>query len=148
MKYEIYTNVKIADDFSIVEFTSEGKKGSIPKRIVFSATEWNRVYNLAFGDVDEHGEIDDSNVSDNGDRNKVLATVAKVVTDYSARYPERLIIFRGSTHHRTRLYRIAISLNLEGLSSLFNIYSYAGQEIVPFAKDIEADAFLIKRKIS
>ena len=33
------------------------------------------VYNLAFGGIDENGETDDYSASDNGDRNKILATV-------------------------------------------------------------------------
>jgi uncharacterized OB-fold protein len=31
------------------------------------------IFNLAFGDVDETGEINDSTISNNGDRNKILA---------------------------------------------------------------------------
>lgn len=85
-------------------------------------TEIDGIYNLAFGDIIENGEIDDYCITDNGDRNKILATVFDVVNTYTARYPERMIYFRGSTIERTRLYRIAIGLNLEELSRVFDIY--------------------------
>ncbi|HEX9513692.1 MAG TPA: hypothetical protein VF939_24540 [Puia sp.] len=39
MKYEIYTEIKVADDLSIFDFVSIGKKGIIPKRIEFTPTE-------------------------------------------------------------------------------------------------------------
>ena len=41
------------------------------------------VFNLAFGDINENGEINDYTISDNGDRNKILATVANVVDVYT-----------------------------------------------------------------
>jgi hypothetical protein len=47
MKYEKYTDLTIAEDLSVIDFMSEGKKGSIPKRITFTPTELEHVYNLA-----------------------------------------------------------------------------------------------------
>jgi hypothetical protein len=146
MRYEVYSNLQATDDFSIVDFISEGKNGQIPKRIVFTATGRTGVYNLAFGDIDENGEIDDYCIINNGGRNKILATVVSVIKAYSERFPERFIFFRGSTTERTRLYRMAIGLNLEELCAEFNIYSYVNEEIRPFSRDIEVTAFLIKRK--
>jgi hypothetical protein len=62
------------------------------------------IYNLAFGDINVEGEIDDLTISDNGDRNKILATVAKSVDEYTKRFPGRWIFFKGSTPERTRLH--------------------------------------------
>lgn len=146
MKYEFYENIQITDDFTVFNFVSEGKKGSIPKRVVFTETEWDNVYNLGFGDVDEDGEIDDLSVSDNGDRNKVLATVVLIAEIYIKRFPERWIFFRGSTMERTRLYRMAIGRNLQELSLEFDISVYVGEKILPFDIDLKINAFLIKRK--
>ena len=77
----MYSELKLTDDFSVIEFINIGKNGAIPKRIAFTATELENVYNLAFGDIDVNGEIDDITISDNGDRNKILATVVNVVDD-------------------------------------------------------------------
>jgi hypothetical protein len=128
MKYEVYKDLKVTDDFSVIDFVSVGKHGTISKRIVFTATELEGVYNLAFGDIDENGEIDDYSISDNGDRNKILATIADVVKVYTEKYPGRLILFRGSTTERTRLYRMAVGLNFKELSSQFDIYAYIEDE--------------------
>jgi hypothetical protein len=128
MKYEVYSKLNYTDDFSVIDFISIGKNGPIPKRIAFSRTELENVYNLAFGDIDENGEIDDYKISDNGDRNKILATVVNVIDDYTIKYPDRWIIFRGSTCERTRLYRMAVGINLEELSRTFEIYAFAQEK--------------------
>jgi hypothetical protein len=65
---------------SIFEFTSVGPKGDIPKIIVFSKISRNNFYNLAFGDFDVLTEnINDKIVSNNGDSEKVLATVIQAL---------------------------------------------------------------------
>jgi len=148
MKYEIYSDLVIARDFHVFEFVSTGKFGHIPKRIAFIPTELPEVYNLAFGDINENGEIDDYAISDNGDRSKIPATLAKVIELYTDRFPKRWIYFRGSTNERTRLYRMAISLNLEELSEKFEIYAEAKEipEFLPFRKNMQIMAFLVKQK--
>ena len=146
MKYEVYGNIEVTDDFDVFEFVSKGKRGTIRKRVAFTETEQSNIYNLAFGDIDEADEINDQAVSDNGDRNKVLATVVSIVEIFTKRYPDRWIIFKGSTPHRTRLYRMAVSLHLEELSIKFDIYAYVDEKLAPFVKNLEINRFLIKRK--
>ena len=147
MKYEVYGDIEVTDDFNVFDFVSDGRNGSIPKRVAFTKTEWNNVYNLAFGDIDDDNDIDDYSVSNNGDRNKILATVASIVEAYTKKYPDRWIIFRGSTTERTRLYRMAVGLYLEELSTKFEIYAFVNENVVPFVKNLKINAFLIKRKI-
>src|ERR1700677_4477459 len=72
MNYEVYDGIKVAADFAVFDFISTGKNGAIRKRIAFTETEWKNVYNLAFGDIDDDGSINDSSVSNNGDRNKAV----------------------------------------------------------------------------
>lgn len=149
MNFDIYTDLDMSQDLGIFEFVSKGKYGAIRKRIKFAPTALPTVYNLAFGDINEEDEIDDLSITNNGDRNKVLATVARVVEIYTSKYPERLIYFRGSTAQRTRLYRMAVGLNLEELSGKFKIFAELEEsyEIVPFRKNMIINAFLIKRII-
>jgi len=146
MKYEVYKGVVASKDFNQFDFVSHGKKGPICKRVAFTMTEMDNVFNLAFGDVGDESEFDDLSVSDNGDRNKVLATVVDIVTTYTDRYPGRWILFQGSTESRTRLYRMAIGLNLEELSVKFQIYTFIEEKLVHFDKNMNVNAFLIKRK--
>ena len=70
-------DLKVSENYVAFRFTSTGKNGKILKGILFSFIEEIGVWNLAFGDIDEMtGEINDLNVSDNGDSEKILATVA------------------------------------------------------------------------
>jgi len=147
MQYDNYPAFHIADDLSVFDFYSIGKNGMIHKRIAFMRTDKAGVYNLAFGDVNNAGEIDDFKISDNGDRNKILATVAKAVFEYVKEYPRRWVFFQGSTTERTRLYRMAIGLNLEELILNFEIYGQIGEEFLPFYKNMPAIAFLLKKKL-
>jgi hypothetical protein len=68
---------------------------------------------------------------------------------YTDRYPERGIYFHGSTKERTRLYRMAVGLNLGELSMKFDVLAKVPykEEYVPFHKNMEIFGFLIKRKI-
>ncbi len=141
MKYEVYTGLIASKDYSIFDFTSTGKSGSINKRIEFTPTEMTGVYNLSFGDVNEDGEIDDYVVSNNGDRNKILATVVDVIKSYTQKFPAHWVFFSGSTQERNRLYRMAVGLNIEELSVLFNIYGIDDGTIIPFEKNKEVSAF-------
>jgi hypothetical protein len=147
MKYEVYTDFKIADDYEVFEFLSIGKKGAIPKRIEFTSTDLPDIVNLAFGDIDPDGGINDYSISDNGDRNKILATVAYIVEIYLNMYPNKFVYFKGSTQERTRLYRMAVGLNFDELSQRFDIYGEQTDTIVPFKKNMEINGILVRKKI-
>ncbi len=73
------------------EFLSEGKKGKIIKIIQFQQMNLANLYNLSFGDKNtDTGELDDKAVTDNGDSEKVLATVVAALYAFAGRYPEAL----------------------------------------------------------
>lgn len=149
MKYAVYSLYVKSDDLSLFDFVSDGVKGVIKKRATFMPTTLNGVYNLAFGDVNEENEIDDYRVTNNGDRNQILATIVMIVSEYTRRYPERWVYFRGSTAERTRLYRMAVGLNLEELSLEFVIYAEVAEkeDFVVFRKNMDIQAFLVRRKL-
>jgi len=149
MKYEKYSEIEVGPDFNTFDFISDGCNGKIPKRVQIQPAPIPNLHNLSFGDLKENGEIDDLIISNNGDRNKILATILKVVMDYTYKFPDRYIYFRGSTEQRTRLYRIAVSLNLEELSEVFEIYAdiTGDLDLARFQKGLNIKAFVIKRKI-
>lgn len=147
MKHEIYGDLKIADDLSFIEFISVGKNIPVKKRIEFDQTKESNIVNLAFGDVQKDGRIDDYAISDNGDRNKILATIAHGVNLYVNRYPEKWVYFRGSTPQRMRLYRMAITINLEELLLRFHIFAEQEHIFVPFQKNIFVAGILVKKKV-
>ncbi len=109
MKIEKYP-LKSESSFTVYEFISEGRKGVIRKLVQFQATNQPNLYNLAFGDKDPiTGQINDLAVSDNGDTEKVLATVVGALYAFFDKHPGAFVYAVGSTEARTRLYRMGIS---------------------------------------
>ncbi len=111
-----------SDKMMTFEFVSEGKKGLIHKLVKYQPTNLKGLYNLAFGDRNpETGEIDDKVISDNGDSEKVLTTVAATVYAFMDKYPDAWVYATGSTKARTRLYKMGISKFLEEVTSDFEV---------------------------
>ena len=148
MNYEVYSGIKANDDLSVFKFISIGPKGEIQKGVAFLPSENPTVFYLALADlIGEDAVPDDEVISNNGDRNKVLATVAQITITYTKAYPQRWIYFRGSTAARTRLYRMAIHLNLDELSSHFDIFGVLESgESVRFKPGQHYHGFLVRRK--
>jgi hypothetical protein len=122
MKHERYTELLVTSDYLEYEFTSIGPRGSIHKIVRFTKSINDlALYHLALGNKMVGGNIDDMARDDNKDRDKILATVVTVLKIFFDNYPEKWVFIRGSTPERTRLYRIAITLNLEELSTEFEI---------------------------
>ncbi len=142
-KYEL----KSEKSLFLFEFISDGPKGRIQKLVRYSETNLQGVYNLAFGDKDEStGKINDIVISNNGDSEKVLATVVSTIYAFTDKYPESYVYAQGSTHSRTRLYRIGISRYLPEILIDFILYGLLNEEWEEFKPGNEYEAFLVKRK--
>jgi hypothetical protein len=142
-RYEL----KAEKSLMVFEFVSEGPRGEIPKIIKYSETNLKDLYNLAFGDKNlDTGELDDTIVSNNGDSEKVLATVVSTVYAFCDKHPDSWIFATGSTKARTRLYRMGISKYIDEIKNDFDIYGLRENEWEKFVKEIEYDAFLVRRK--
>jgi hypothetical protein len=141
-KYEI----EAEDSLEVFEFTSIGNKGNISKLIKFSETALKGFYNLAFGDKDLlTGDIDDNVVSNNGDSEKVLATIVSAVYAFTDKENEVWIYATGSTAARTRLYRMGITKYIDQVRQDFEVYGLLNGEWEDFEKDIEYTAFVVRR---
>ena len=139
--------LRIDDDFKTFEFISEGPKGAIAKSVQYKETPTTGVYNLGFGDVNKlTDEIDDLIVTNNGDSQKVLATVASTLYLFTDHYPDAFIYATGSTRARTRLYRIGITNNLLLIEKDFHVLGIKGNDVILFEKNGTYDGFLVKRK--
>jgi hypothetical protein len=142
-KYQL----KSGDKLTTFEFISEGPKGRIPKLIQFTPTNLKDVYNLAFGDKDsDTGNIDDKIISNNGDSEKILATVVAAVYAFTDKYPDSWIYATGSTKSRTRLYRMGITKYISEANIDFEIYGEIKDGWELFKKDKHYTSFLVKRK--
>jgi hypothetical protein len=142
-KYELKSGEKL----QVFEFISIGINGKIIKLVQYTPTNYKDLYNLGFGDKNsETGEVDDNVVSNNGDSEKVLATVVATLYAFTEKHKEALVYVTGSTKSRTRLYRIGITKYLDEVKKDFEIYGEIENTWEYFRKDIEYEAFLVKRK--
>ena len=81
-------HLETESSFYSFEFVSEGKR-KINKVIKFTPIDVPNVCNLGFGDTDsETGLIDDQITSNNGDTQRVLATVARAVWIFTEKHPD------------------------------------------------------------
>jgi hypothetical protein len=145
MKYSKYP-MKVDDAHTQYEFISEGPKGNILKAVIYGRIEED-LFNLAFGDWNaELKKVDDSSRSNNGDRDKVLATVSATAIDFTNKFPGAIIYAEGSTPARTRLYQMGIANNIKEISEDFEIEGYINEAWEPFQKGRNYGAFLVRRK--
>jgi hypothetical protein len=118
-------NYEVSKSFLRYNFYSEGPRGRIKKAVLYGllgARKGVDHYNLAFGDYDHNMEIiDDLSISNNGDRDKILATVAFTVIEFAGHFPGCKIVAGGSTPARTRLYQMGIAKYYKEISVLFDI---------------------------
>jgi hypothetical protein len=147
MKLDHYELIARHDLFSF-EFLSEGPKGKVPKMVKFQKMHLPNLYNLAFGDKDpETGQLDHMVVTNNGDTEKVLATVVAVVYAFTEKHPEAWIYATGSTKARTRLYRMGLNKYFDIAQEKFMMFGErqsGGMEFYEKGKDYFA--FAVHRK--
>lgn len=130
----------------VYEFVSEGPNGLIVKVVQYTETNMQGVFNLAFGDRDKTGKLDDFSISNNGDREKVLATVVAAVYAFTDKWPDAWVFATGSTKSRIRLYRMGLSKYIDEMQLDFEVYGLFNQEWESFVKGADYEAFLAKRK--
>jgi hypothetical protein len=139
--------VDISKDYKTYEFVSVGSKGNITKVVRYSEINVKGFYNLGFGDKDPiTGFISDLTVSNNGDSQKVLATVAATLYTFTNENPDSVVIATGSTEARTRLYRMGITNNIEEIEQDFVIMGLTETHWEVFRKNVTYGAFLVRRK--
>jgi len=128
-------------------FISIGRKGLILKVVRFDEIE-PTIFNLGFGDFDfEKQTLSDSIVSDNGDMEKILATVVSILNDFLQNNPKFSVFIVGSTLSRTRLYQIAINRYYEDFKVYFDIFGYRNSEFDVFQKNVNYESFLVRKML-
>ncbi len=128
------------------DFISVGKKGEIHKRVTFIELQYG-FFNMGLGDLNlETAEVDYFSVSDNGDRNTVLATVSEIIESFFELYPSHTIYFKGTSNSRTRLYQMAINHFYDELSERFHILGELDDKMTRFKRNTNYKSFLILKK--
>lgn len=77
---------------------------------------------------------------------KILATVYQTVLIFFQHHPAASIVFAGSTIARTRLYRIAISHELEQLCITYNVWGIMGDSFERFERNRPYTGFILSPK--
>jgi len=132
-QYAFFTN-----NYQIYEFYSEGPKGQIKKSVVYGKIQEAP----AFGDLDPiTGAFSDTVITDNKDREIVLATVANTIQSFCDHYGNHYIYAEGSTPARTRLYQMSISRLWTEISIDFELYGVLNHEVYNFQKNVNYDGF-------
>ena len=145
MKAKAYT-LEMGESGMVFEFVSEGPRGLIPKIVIFSKMDDRGIYNLGFGDWDPvRQEMDDHVRSNNGDAERVLATVVHTVVLFTAQFPDAVVYAKGSTDGRTRMYQMGLSKYLDNISEGFELYGLIDGNWELFEKGRTYEAFLAAR---
>jgi hypothetical protein len=140
--YEVLSD----DEYVNFEFLSIGKKGIIKKIVMFRSLGFN-THNLALGDLDEStGKVNDDARTNNGDRDKILATVAEIVVDFLEHHPGATVLAIGATPVRSRLFQIVLNIIWENTRDIYLLEGYLDGEWEDFAPMKTYEAFTIKSK--
>lgn len=142
LTYNTFSNA----EHTSYEFLSIGPRGTI-KKIVHYVEISRGVYNLGFGDWDEvEQKVKDDVRTNNGDREKVLATIASTVFKFTKIYPEAIIFLQGQTLAKTRLYQIGIKANRAKISEIFEIIGFTNGSWEPVKENKNYQAFILRPK--
>ena len=134
-------------------FQSIGPNEAIKKIINYKKipdsflTDGSPVINLGFGDWDEvAGKVDDAIISNNQDRDKILATVASTTIAFTDVHGKLPVYAQGSSPAKTRLYQMGINAHYEEVMCLFWVYGLKHGEWRIFTPGVNFEAFLVIRK--
>lgn len=148
MKLDRY-ELKAGRNLTTFEFLSEGTKGHIIKLVQFQQMNLPNLYNLAFGDLNlVTNQLDDKVTTDNGDREKVLATIVAAVYAFTGKYPLAWVYATGTTVSRTRLYSMGINKYFDIVEEDFDIMGESKNEWEWYEKGMDYQAFAVHRKTS
>jgi hypothetical protein len=138
--------VEKGEDLLTYEFYSEGPKGKILKIVNYQKINSN-VYNLAFGDADgKSTDFDDFVRTNNKDTEKVLMTVAATLYNFFENFDGCIVVAKGSTHSRTRLYRKHITFFFQYIDQDFELYGELEGRFQRFTINRDYTSFLIKKR--
>lgn len=77
---------------------------------------------------------------------KNISYLAQTVIDFVKQHPKAIVIARGSTASRTRLYQIGISQFWQEIERLFFVKGFRDNEWHPYERGENFEAFFIVKK--
>jgi hypothetical protein len=152
MNEDRYQKIENTPNYQAYTFVSVGRHGELVKVVRFSEISgMTDTYNLALGTLLPDGEIDFLTIANNGDRNKILVTIAWIVGIFMEHYTGKKVYFTGSDGKRTQLYNRSIAYGYDELLKMYNLYGDISldeevYEFEPFEKGKTYSGFLVERK--
>ena len=104
------------------DFVSKSQDKDVAKRVSFTTSDYQNIYNLALLDVLESGEVSDISESRNRDMKTILATVIRITEEFLNKNQQSIVIFKGSDERRQRLYRLVISRDITEIQKKFTVF--------------------------
>ncbi|RFM33705.1 DUF6934 family protein [Chitinophaga silvisoli] len=139
------------EDRTMFRFDSEGPNGTIKKMVKYvdlgKLNDGTQILGLGFGDsIEKQDSYNDTAISNNADRDKILATVASTVLDIMERLGNVVIYAEGATPARTRLYQMRINANKADIDSHLDILGKSKTGWEDFRPGVNYSAFVAKKK--
>lgn len=123
---ERYQITDISDDLSSYSFTTvlhDGSSAALAVQINGASHHlMPDVYNLAFGPLNEKGEIDDKAKLQHADHSKVFSTIVFAGMTFLTENPSKFLGIDGSNNARAYMYYRCIQNNFDYLNQIFKIY--------------------------
>ena len=129
------------------DFVSKSQDKNVAKRVSFTTSDYQNIYNLALLDVLESGEVSDISESRNRDMKTILATVIRITEEFLNKNQQSIVIFKGSDERRQRLYRLVISRDITEIQKKFTVFgSLLNQKPEKFEPNRPYVYFIITKK--
>lgn len=116
-----FYNLKVLDDGFRFDFLSLGYTAT-HKAIIFDETEMPFLYSLTLVEVQWDGKLSATINNSNADVKPTMTTVFKAIETFTTNNPRAIVGFQGNTEAKTRLYRIAITRDLDKFLDKFLIW--------------------------
>ena len=143
-KHYPYVHVRLVPNLRFI-FQSIGGQGEIFKIVMFDPIR-GRCWNLAFGDLNEHGTIDDAAISNNQDIFKIMSTVGKTVYDFFELHPDCSLQINPVDEKRKRLYNLIFQRRHLEMTRKFCLYGWSKGRKTAYRPDKTYDKFEISLK--
>ncbi|QRR01819.1 DUF6934 family protein [Dyadobacter sandarakinus] len=128
------------------EFVSTSQEKEVRKVVLITQTENPGIFNLALLDLLENGMLSDLSQPDNKDFRKALATVYRIMLDFTNKNRGAILAFQGSDLRRHRLYQIVLNRELFNLSQSWRVYGGINKKVYLFEPDIDYTIFFMQRQ--
>lgn len=113
---------------------------------MFQETNLTDYYNLTLADILDDGSIDVLSKSNNGNLDKILATVIQTILAFLAFYPTKKVVFTGSTPFLTRLYQIVLSKEFDKVKEILDIMGITDNKLEHFQRNQSYIGFVRSKK--